>query len=48
MIAYICLYWIGMQLNAPTWFNVLVFIGMFFRIWALLSAIYKAGVESAN
>ena len=31
MITSILLIWIGAQLNAPTWYYVLVSIGIFFR-----------------
>lgn len=45
MITAILLFWIGIQLNAPTWYYVLVSIGIFFRLISFGIDMYKAGKE---
>ena len=45
MITAILLIWIGAQLNAPTWYYVLVSIGIFFRIMQISIDMYKKGKE---
>lgn len=45
MITAILLIWIGAQLNAPTWYYVLVSIVIFFRLMQLCIHMYKKGKE---
>lgn len=45
MLTTICLLCIGFQLNAPTWYYVLVAIGFFFRIISVVQEAYKKGKE---
>lgn len=33
MLAYICLIWIGNRLNAPTWYYILIYISIFFKVF---------------
>lgn len=45
MITAICLAWIGFQLNAPTWYFVLVGVGFFFKLISYGNEMYKKGKE---
>lgn len=41
MIGYICLYWIGMVLDAPFWYFGLLLFGLFCKVLAFVMDISK-------
>lgn len=43
MINLICLFWIGMQLNAPGWYFGLLIFGLLLNILNFGLKMYKAG-----
>lgn len=43
MIVYALLFWVGIQLNAPIWYNVLVGIGVFFSTLDFGLKMYRKG-----
>ena len=43
MIIYALLFWIGMQLNASVWYNVLIGIGVFFNTLDYGLKMYRKG-----
>ena len=43
MLAIICLWWIGHQLSAPTWFYVLLGINIFLKIMSFGIDMYNKG-----
>ena len=43
MLAIICLWWIGYQLSAPTWFYVLLGINIFLKIMSFGINMYNKG-----
>lgn len=47
MITYICLYWVGLALGAPAWYNTLLFVGVFIKILNYGMTMYKVGKKAA-
>lgn len=43
MLGIILLIWVGLQLNAPTWFFVVIGIMIFINTVQLCAKMYKAG-----
>ena len=43
MIIYACLLWIGIQLHAPIWYNVLVGLGIFINVVGYGLRMYQKG-----
>lgn len=46
MIGSILLFWIGMQLNAPVWFYVLIGVNLLMRVFKFGIDMYKAGSKA--
>lgn len=46
MLGFICLYWIGLTLSAPTWYFVLIGIGLFCRLISYGMEMYKKGKDA--
>lgn len=43
MISLICLFWIGLRLNAPTWYFGLLIFGMVLSVLNFGLRMYRAG-----
>lgn len=46
MLAHICLFWIGTQLNAPEWYYWLMGISFFLNVIGYGLKMFKRGKES--
>ena len=46
MLVVVCLWWIGMQLQAPNWYFWSLGITVFVKVLNFLMDIYKLGKES--
>lgn len=47
MLSLICLWWIGVQLSAPTWFFVLLGIGFFIDMIDFGTKMYNKGKKDS-
>ena len=48
MILTICLLWVGVKLDAPTWYNVLLYIALSLQTTNLFMKIYNSGVKNGK
>ncbi len=48
MLSIICLYWIGLQLNAPIWYNAVLLICLFFSVYRFAKAMYESGKKASK
>lgn len=48
MLLVICLWWIGIQLSAPTWFYVLLGINIFLKIMSFGIDMYNKGKKAGD
>ena len=48
VILAICLLWVGAKLDAPTWYNVLLYIVLSLQTTRLLLGIYNNGVKNGK
>lgn len=46
MISMICLFWVGVKLNAPTWYFGLIIFGLIVTIFQFAAKMYKAGMKA--
>lgn len=46
MLAIICLWWVGIQLGAPSWFYMLLGISIFIKIISYGIDMYNKGKEN--
>ena len=48
MIGIICLWYVGMQLSAPSWYYGILTVNAVIRVISLLMNVYKKGSEAAK
>ena len=46
MLAIICLWWVGIQLSAPSWFYILLAISIVIKIFSYGIDMYNKGKEN--
>ena len=46
MISMICLFWVGLKLNAPTWYFGLLIFGFVLSVFQFAAKMYKAGMKA--
>lgn len=48
MIAAICLFWIGTQLNAPSWYYALLIVFVVMKVFSFGINMYKEGKKKGE
>lgn len=46
MLAILCLFWIGNQLNAPLWYDICLLVMILCKIFSFGMKMYEKGAES--